>query len=492
MNKQRGFIKVKNYYDGQWVEEAGVEYFPVENPSTGEVIGQVPYSSEETVIAAIDAAEKAYESWRKVPVAKRTSYLFKLQHLIEENFDELAATISMEQGKTPVDAKAEMTRVLENIQTACAMPVLIQGDKIEGVGPGIDGEVIRQPLGVVGLIVPYNFPAMVPFWFLPYAIAAGNTVVLKASQQVPLTMQKIFALIEKTGLPKGVVNLVNGNRAVSDVLLNSPKIKAISFVGSTAVAKKIAQKCAETGKRFQALGGAKNYFVVMEDAKMEQVVNSFLTSCYGCAGQRCMAASVVAAVPEIYDELKEKLVAAAKTLKIGDALDPTVGIGPVISKAHKQRVLDYIETGIKEGATLLLDGRNPILPEANKNGFFIGPTIFEGVTPDMTIAKEEIFGPVVVLIKVKDLDDALEQIKKHEYGNGASIFTQNGYYAQRFVSEAGAGMVGVNIGIPAPVAYLPFGGMKASNFSDIKAQGKDVVDFFTHRKVVTLRFFPEK
>lgn len=491
MVKEEGIMIIKNYINGEWVEETGVHYENVENPSTGEVIGKVPHSSEATTKAAIDAAEKAFETWSRTPVAKRTSYLFNLQHLIEENFEELARSISLEQGKSPVDAIAEMKRTLENIQTACAMPVLIQGDKIEGVAPGIDGEVIRQPVGVSGLIVPYNFPAMVPFWFLPYAVGAGCTVVLKASQQVPMTLQRIFKYIHEVGFPKGVINLVNGDRKVADVILDSPKVRAVSFVGSTAVAKKIAVRCAETGKRFQALGSAKNYFVVMKDAKMDQVTKSLSTSCYGCAGQRCMAASVVAAVPEIYDELRDRFIEAAKNLKVGDALDQSVDVGPVVSAKHKQRVLDYIETGIKEGAKLVLDGRNVQVPEANKDGYFIGPTIFTDVTPEMTIAKEEIFGPVVVMIKVKNIEEALAQIRNHEYGNGASIFTQNGYYGQKFASEADAGMIGINIGIPAPVAYLPFGGVKNSALSDIKAQGKDVVDFFTYRKTITLRYFPE-
>ncbi len=482
---------IRNYINGQWVDEAGVNYVELDNPSTGEVIGKVPFCTEKTANDAIAAAKEAFESWRKVPVAARTAYLFKLYDLIQENYDDLAFTISYEQGKSPVDAHAEMVRVVENIQSACAAPLVIQGDFLENAAPNIHGEVIPQPLGVCGLVVPYNFPAMVPFWFFPYALAAGNTIVVKASEQVPITMQKIFRLLDQIGLPKGVANLINGDAKVAKAILDSPDVKAVSFVGSTAVAKIIASSCANTGKRFQALGGAKNYFVVMEDAKMDQVVKSFTTSCYGCAGQRCMAASIVAAVPAVYEDLKSRLVAAAQTLKVGDATDPTVGVGPVISAAHKEKVLNYIETGIKEGAKLLLDGRNPELPEKNQKGYFIGPTIFADVTPEMTIAQEEIFGPVVCLMKIENLDQAIKQIKEHQYGNGASVFTQNGHYAHKFMQEADAGMVGINVGIPAPVAQLPFGGVKNSAYTDIKAQGRDVFSFFTTRKIVTTRFFPE-
>ncbi len=484
-------ITIRNYINGEWVDEPGVDYVDLDNPSTGEIVGRVPFCTEKTANDAIAAAQEAFESWRKVPVAARTAYLFKLYDLIQDNYDDLAYTISYEQGKSPVDAHAEMVRVVENIQSACAAPLVIQGDFLENAGPGIHGEVIPQPLGVCGLIVPYNFPAMVPFWFFPYALAAGNTVVLKASEQVPITMQKIFRLVDQLGLPKGVANLVNGDAKVAGAILAAPDVKAVSFVGSTNVAKIIASSCAATGKRFQALGGAKNYFVVLEDAKMDQVLKSFTTSCYGCAGQRCMAASVIAAVPAVYDQLKDSLVAEAKKLKVGDATDPTVGVGPVISAAHKEKVLKYIETGIKEGAKLLLDGRSVELPEKNKKGYFIGPTIFADVTPEMTIAQEEIFGPVVCLMKIDNLDQALRQIKEHQYGNGASVFTQNGYYAHKFMQECDAGMVGINVGIPAPVAQLPFGGVKNSAFADIKAQGRDVFSFFTTRKIVTSRFFPE-
>lgn len=482
---------VKNFVNGNWAQPDCVGYEDIKNPSTGEVIGKVPLSSVNDVEKAIEAANNAYQQWRSVPVATRCKYLFRLQNLIVENFDDLSSVISLEEGKNLLDARAEMKRVLQNVEVACGMPTIIQGEKLEGTAPDIDTEVIRQPLGVFGIIAPFNFPAMVPFWFLPYAIAAGNTIVIKASKQVPLTMQKIFGLFEKIGLPSGVVNLVNGDKAVSDILLQSPFVKGISFVGSTNVAKKIAIECAMANKRFQALGSAKNYFVVMQDAKLDMVVSSLLTSCYGCAGERCMAASVVAAVPKIYDELKEMFIEAAKKLKVGNPLEAGVDVGPVISASAKNKILEYIDIGIREGAKLVLDGRNISLPDELKNGYYIGPTIFSDVTPDMTIAREEIFGPVVCMIKVDSLDEALKQIKEHKYGNGASIFTQNGYYARKFQVEANVGMVGINIGIPAPVAYFPFGGVKESMYGDIKAQGKGIVDFFTEKKITTVRFYAE-
>lgn len=484
-------LTIKNYINGKWMDPECSIYEDIVNPSNGEVIGKVPLSTDVEVVRAVKAASEAFEKWKYVPVATRCEYLFKLQRLISENFEDLSKSVSLEGGKNLVDARAELKRVVQNLEVACGMPVMMQGEKIEGIAPEIDAEVVRQPIGVFGMVVPFNFPAMVPFWFLPYAIAAGNTVVLKPSKQVPITMQKIFKLIDEVGLPEGVVNIVNGDRGVVDAMLKNPEIKGISFVGSSKVAKKIAEECAKTGKRFQALGSAKNYIVVMKDAKINKVVNSLLTSCYGCAGERCMAASVVAAVPEVYDELKTRFIEAAKKLKVGDALDPEVEMGPVISAAAKERILKYIDVGIEEGANLVLDGRDIELPGNLKNGFYIGPTIFSEVTNDMTIAQEEIFGPVVSMIKIQSLDDAIKYIKECKYGNGASIFTQNGYYARKFEMEASAGMIGINIGIPAPVAYLPFGGMKDSIYGDIKAQGKDVVDFYTERKVVTIRFYKE-
>jgi len=487
--------RVKNYINGCWTEPQNNDYLDIENPSTGEVIGQVPLSTKEETIKAILAAEAAFPSWRDTPVSRRADYLYSLLNLVEKNEEKIARSITLEMGKSISDSKAEFKRLYENIQTACGMPVLQQGDKLIGASFGIDGEVILQPIGVFGMIAPFNFPAMVPFWFLPYALATGNTYVLKPSEQVPLTMNLITQLIHETGFPAGVYNMVNGDKTVGEVLTSHPSVKGVSFVGSTAVARTIAQECGRNGKRYQAMGGAKNHMVVMPDAKKDEVVRNMLTSCFGCAGQRCMAASAIICVGEdTYNEIKEKFIRAAKQFPTGNPNDPvyekTDMVGPVISARAKQRIHTLIEEGIAEGATLALDGRN-VKVAGSPNGHYIGPTIFADVKPGMKIHRTEIFGPVVVMMKAGHLDEAIAIINNLNYGNGASIYTQNGYYARKFKLETDAGMIGINVGIPAPVAYLPFGGMKDSSFSETKAQGRDVIGFFTDRKIVTERYWNE-
>jgi malonate-semialdehyde dehydrogenase (acetylating)/methylmalonate-semialdehyde dehydrogenase len=386
--------------------------------------------------------------------------------------------------------------MVENIEVACGMPILQQGDKVIGSSYDIDGEVLRLPLGVFGMIAPFNFPAMVPFWFAPYALATGNTYIVKPSEQVPMTMQAVTELIDQAGLPSGVFNIVNGDKTVSEALLDDPVVKGISFVGSTRVCRLVARKCAETNKRHQAMGSAKNHLVVMPDARINEAIRNMITSCYGCAGQRCMAASAIVCVgDEVNRIVTEQFVKASKEVVVADPLDPKVAdldvvMGPVISAKAKERILGLIEDGMKEGATLALDGRNIKVPGAEA-GHFIGPTVFTNVKPGMKIHATEIFGPVVVILKADSLDEAIEIINNHEYGNGASIYTQNGYYARRFKLETNAGMIGINIGIPAPVAYLPFGGMKSSQFADIKTQGKAVINFFTEDKIITERYWKE-
>ena len=486
---------VRNYVNGQWIEPKNNGFLDIENPSTGEIIGKVPLSTEEETIKAILAAEAAFPAWRNTPVSRRADYLYALLHLVEMNEEKVARLIALEMGKSIGDARAEFKRLYENIQTACGMPVLQQGDKLIGASFGIDGEVILQPLGVFGMIAPFNFPAMVPFWFLPYALASGNTYVLKPSEQVPLTMQFLTQLIHESGIPAGVYNTVNGDKTVGEVMTAHPAIKGISFVGSTPVARIIARECGKLGKRYQAMGGAKNHLVVMPDAKRDDVVRNMLTSCFGCAGQRCMAASAIVCVgDETYNDLKYKFIEAAKQMPVGNPLNPIYEkediVGPVISSQAKQRIHALIEEGIQEGATLALDGRNVIV-EGCENGHYIGPTIFTEVKPGMKIHQTEIFGPVVVMLKAVSLDEAISIINGLNYGNGASIYTQNGYYARKFKLEVDAGMIGINVGIPAPVAYLPFGGMKDSNFSETKAQGTDVISFFTERKIITERYWPE-
>jgi malonate-semialdehyde dehydrogenase (acetylating)/methylmalonate-semialdehyde dehydrogenase len=486
------FVRIRNYIDGQWVEESGVKYAPLYNPSTGEVIGEVPLSSRETSVAAVDSAYRAFDSWRKQSVGKRVGYLFALRAAMEKNLEELAFSIAIDQAKHISEARGEVLRVIQIIETACNIPTLIQGDTLEGISGNITGKVVRQPIGVFGGIAPFNFPALVFGWFVPFAIGVGNTFIFKPSTQSPLYMQKMAEIFTDIGLPPGVINIVHGHRDVPDVWYDHPKVSGVCLVGSTPTAKKIGCKCGEAGKRTMLLAGAKNYLVAMEDAQMDVFIENYLNSCYGSAGQRCLAGSIVAAVPEIYDEVVERIVAASKDVKIGDAMDPDVYMGPVISREAREKVEKYIEIGIKEGAKLILDGRNPKVSEKNKDGYFVGPTIFVDVDPSMTIAREEIFGPVVAVIKVRDIDDALAQIRNQAFGNGACIFTQNLYYTEKFIQDADVGMVGVNVGICAPHPYLPFGGIKDSLLGTDKVQGKGGIDFFTQQKVATIRFDPPK
>jgi len=487
---------LKNYVNGKWVVSKSGEAIDVENPSTGEAIARVPLSTTEEVNEAIAAAAAAFPKWSRTPVARRVQYLYELARILRQNEEKIARTLTEEMGKSLPDARAEIKRVFENVEVGCGMPILQQGDKLIGCSYGIDGEVIHLPIGVFAMIAPFNFPAMVPFWFLPYALATGNTYVVKASKQVPCTMQLITQYIHDSGLPAGVFNLTNGNKRVSEAFMDSPIVKGISLVGSTPVCRIIAERCAKTNKRFQAMGGAKNHLVAMPDAKIDEVIRNMVTSCYGCAGQRCMASSAIVCVgDETYDKVTKKFVEASKEVLVADPMDPKVAdekmvMGPVISKKAQDFILGMIETGVKEGATLALDGRD-IVVNGGEKGYFIGPTVFTDVKPGMKIHETEIFGPVVVILKAGSLDEAIRIINEHQYGNGASIYTQNGYWARKFKLEALCGMIGINIGIPAPVAYLPFGGMKASQFADIKAQGKAIINFFTEPKVVTERYWPE-
>lgn len=489
---------LQNYIGGRWVDAESRSALDVFNPSTGAVLCKVPLSTRQEADRAIAAAAEAFKTWRKTPVARRAQPLFKLVQLLREDETKIARVLVAENGKSLTDAIAELKRTFENIEVACGMPVLQQGDKLIGGSFDIDGEVIRLPLGVCGMIAPCNFPAMVPFWFIPYAIAAGNTFVLKPSEQVPMTMQLIADYMERAGLPPGVFNIVNGDAEVAHALMENPLVKGVSLVGSTKTCRVIAEKCAAANKRFQAMGGAKNHLVVMPDAKILDVIRNMTTSCFGCAGQRCMASSAIIAVGDaMYREVVERFVRDSKETVVANPLDPRFEnegmlMGPVISAAAKARILALIEDGIREGATLALDGRNvKPLGEGVENGYFIGPTVFTDVKPGMTIHKTEIFGPVVCILKAETLDDAIQIINEHEYGNGASIYTQNGYWARKFKLEVEAGMIGVNVGIPAPVAYLPFGGMKNSQWADIKAQGKAVVNFYTADKIVSERYFPD-
>ncbi len=490
-------IRVKNYVGGKWIEPENTGYLPVENPSTTEVIGEVPLSTTEETNRAIEVAAEAFATWRHVPVARRVQPIYQLVKLIRENEEPLARMITEEMGKSLPDARAEIKRVFENCEVACGMPVLQQGDKLIGGSFDIDGEVIHLPLGVFAMIAPFNFPGMVPFWFLPYAIATGNTYVVKASKQVPLTMQRITELIDQTDLPPGIFNLVNGDKTVANAFMEHPAVRGVSLVGSTRTCKLVAEKCAKANKRFQAMGAAKNHLIAMPDAKLDDMIRNMISSCYGCAGQRCMASSAIVAVgDQTYEKVCKEFVKASKEVIMANPLDPKVAdesmvMGPVISAKAKASILDMIETGVKEGATLALDGRGLEAPGCEK-GHFVGPTVFTDVKPGMEIHNTEIFGPVVIILKADTLDEAIKIINDHQYGNGASIYTQNGYYARKFKLEVECGMIGINVGIPAPVAYLPFGGMKESQYADIKAQGKAVVDFFTENKIITERYWAEE
>jgi len=487
---------VKNYVNGIWREGENTGYINVENPSTGEILAKTPLSTTEETNSAIQAAAEAYKTWSQTPVARRVKPLYDLATILRNNEMEVARVLVEEMGKSIPDGVAEMKRIYENVESACGMPILQQGDKLIGASFDIDGEVIKLPMGVFSMIAPFNFPAMVPFWFLPYAIATGNTFVVKASKQVPLTMQIITEYIDQCGLPPGVFNLVNVDRVVAETFMDSPIVKGVSIVGSTPTCKIVANRCAQSNKRFQGMGAAKNHLVAMPDAKMDDMIRNMASSCYGCAGQRCMASSAIVAVgDDLYKKVCEKFVKASKEVIAANPLDPKVEgeemvMGPVISAKSKKFILEMIDKGVKEGANLVLDGRDLVVPGCEK-GHFVGPTVFTDVKPGMEIHNTEIFGPVVVILKADTLDEAIKIINNHQYANGASIYTQSGYWARKFKLETECGMIGINIGIPAPVAYLPFGGMKESQYADIKAQGKAIIDFYTEDKIITERYYPE-
>ncbi len=488
---------VRNYINGSWVDAENSGFLDVENPSTGRTIARVPLSTQNEVDRAVTAAKTAFPLWRKTPVTKRAEYMYSLLNLLRENEEEISRVLVEEMGKSTPDAKAEMKRVFQNIEVACSVPMLQQGDKLIDYASGIDGEVIRLPIGVFAAITPFNFPAMAPFWFIPYAIATGNTIVIKPSELTPLTMEAITGYLDEIGLPPGVFNLVNGDKVTASAIIDSPDVDGVSFVGKTETCRLIAGKCVAANKRYQAMGSAKNHLVIMPDyTEMDQLIRNMSTSCYGCAGQRCMASSAIVSIgDEMYETICERFVEDSKKFIVANPLDPEVVdepmlMGPVISAQSKKFILDMIETGIKEGATLALDGRDIIIPGSEK-GHFIGPTVFTDVKPGMEIHKTEIFGPVVVILKAQTLDEAIRIINDHEYSNACSIYTQNGYYARKFKLEAKCGMIGINVGIPAPVPFLPFGGTGNSMICDIKMQGKAAIDFFTESKVVVERYWEE-
>jgi len=477
-----------NFIGGRWVRSQTTSFFDVHNPALGDVIGRTPLSTAADVDAAVQAAARAFPAWRDTPVNTRAQVLYRFKGLLEEHFDELARTVTTEHGKTLDEARGSVRRGIECVEVACGAPSLLQGAALEDIASGIDCHVVRQPLGVVAAIAPFNFPAMVPMWFLPFAIVCGNTFVLKPSEQVPLSQRRMVDLLQRSNLPDGVVNLVNGGSDVVNAICDHSGIRAISFVGSTMVAKHVYQRGTHAGKRVQALGGAKNFVVVMPDADLDRSIGVISESFYGCAGERCLAGSVLVPVGGVHDEARDRLVASAKALKVGDGTEPGVTMGPVISAKHRDRVVGYIEKGVAEGASLLLDGRNTRV-ESRPGGFFVGPTVFDEVSPRMAIATEEIFGPVASICPVKTLDEAIGLLRAHPNANATSIFTTSGKAAREFARHAPASMVGVNIGVAAPMAYFPFGGAKDSFFGDLKAHGRDAWEFYTDKKVTISRWF---
>ena len=480
--------RLKNYIGGRWIESKAEEFLTVKNPGTGETIAEVPLSTHEDVDAAVGEARKAFEEWSSVPLPERVSMLVKLRNLMTEKFEDLARLITIEHGKTLEESKGDMRRTLENIDAAIGALSLAQGSFLQEVARGIDERMMRVPVGVFAIITPFNFPILIPFWFLPYALACGNTVVIKPSEQVPKCMNEAMKLFEEAGLPKGVVNIVHGDKGAVDALLEHPEVKGVTSVTSTPVAKYIYAKAASQGKRVLCQGGAKNFLVVMPDADMERTVPSILTSVFGNAGQRCLAGSNVVAVGGIGDELVKLLVEEASKIRVGYGLDEGVDMGPVISEEAKRRIEGYIEKGVEEGAKLLLDGRN-VKVDKYPNGYYLGPTILDHVRPDMVVAREEIFGPVMTVIRAESLDEAIDMINSNPFGNAAVIYASNGKVAREFAQRVECGNIGVNIGLPAPMAFFPFCGMKDSFFGDLHGQSPDAFEFFTHKKVIIERWW---
>jgi malonate-semialdehyde dehydrogenase (acetylating)/methylmalonate-semialdehyde dehydrogenase len=477
---------VSFYINGQWESAGNRKLAPVTNPATGAEIAQVAYATAEDVDRTVRAAHAAYLKWRDVPVVERMQPLYRYKMLLEKNHHELASTLTTENGKTIDDARAEVRRAIQMVEVACGMLSLMMGDSLNDVSAGIDSHTIRQPLGVCAGITPFNFPAMVPMWMWPFAIAAGNAFILKPSEKVPMTPTLAAKLLDEAGLPAGVFNLIHGDKVAVDALLRHPLVRAVSFVGSTPVAKYIYKTAAEEGKRVQALGGAKNHLVVMPDAHLPKTVENIISSAFGAAGERCLAGSVLVPVGDAAEPLLKLLIEKVNEMRVGDGGEEGVGMGPLVTKEHRDRVAGYIDKGVAEGAKPLLDGRTS---KPKGDGFFLGPTIFDGVKPEMTIAKDEIFGPVLSVIRVKTLDEAIELVNRSPFGNAASIFTGSGKAAREYSARVEAGMVGINVGVAAPMAFFPFAGWKNSFFGDLHAHGKDAVMFYTEQKVLMTRWF---
>ncbi len=478
---------LQNLIGGKWVSATSDATDSVPNPATGEALAYVPMSGTADVARAVEAASKAYQSWSKTPVPKRARILFKYQQLLVEHWDELAKLVTLENGKSYKEAYGEVQRGIENVEFAAGAPTLMMGSQLPDIATDLESGMFRYPIGVVGGITPFNFPMMVPAWMYPLAIALGNTFVLKPSEKAPLTAMRLAELFMEAGLPDGVLNIVHGAHDVVNGFLTNPDVRAISFVGSQPVAEYVYKTAAANGKRVQALAGAKNHTIIMPDADLDLAVNQVIAAAYGSAGERCMATSVVVPVGAIADEFVEKLAKAASEIVIGNGMEEGVFLGPVIRDAHKARAASYVEAGVNEGATLVRDGRK----DANffeQKGYFMGPTILDHVKPGMKVWNDEIFAPVLSVVRAKDLEEAIAIANQSDFANGACIFTDSAKAVRKFREEVDAGMLGVNIGIPAPMSFFPFSGWKKSFYGDLHANGRDGVEFYTRRKMITARY----
>lgn len=482
---EQKYTVIQNFINGEWVASSS-RYEDVPNPATGGILAKVPISTKVELDEAIDAAQAAFEEWKKVPVPRRARILFKYQQLLVQHWDELARIVTLENGKSYAEAYGEVQRGIECVEFAAGVPTLMMGSQLPDIATGIESGMYRYPIGVVGGITPFNFPMMVPCWMFPLAIACGNTFVLKPSERTPILANRLAALFTEAGLPKGVLNIVHGAHDVVNGLLHNEKVKAISFVGSQPVAEYIYKTAAANGKRVQALAGAKNHSIVMPDADLDNAVSNIIGAAFGSAGERCMAASVVVAVGDVADELVSRLKKAADDIKIGNGLEQGVFLGPVIREENKARTIGYIEAGETEGASLIRDGR--LDPEVSGSGYFIGPTIFDHVQPGMKIWQDEIFAPLLSIVRVDTLAEAIEVSNQSEFANGACLYTDSAKAVRQFREDIDAGMLGVNLGVPAPMAFFPFSGYKKSFYGDLHANGKDGVEFFTRKKMVTARY----
>ncbi|MCP3026579.1 CoA-acylating methylmalonate-semialdehyde dehydrogenase [Halobacillus sp. A5] len=480
-------MMIQNFINGEWVTSKGEQFEEVPNPATGEIIAKVPISSKEDVDHAVRSAREAFKTWSKTPVTKRVRVLFEYQQKLKEHHEELAKVITQENGKTKKDAMGEVQRGIECVEFAAGAPSLMMGEMLPDIADGIDSGMYRYPLGVVGGITPFNFPMMVPLWMFPLAIACGNTFVLKPSERTPILAKFLVELMQESGLPKGVLNLVNGAHDVVNGLLEHEEVDAISFVGSQPVAEYIYKTAANHGKRVQALAGAKNHSIVMPDCHLDKSVEGIINAAFGSAGERCMACSVVVAVGDVGDQLVEKIKQAADELNVGDGLEETTSLGPLIRETHRDRVVNYIEQGEKENAKLVRDGRLEL--REHETGYFLGATIFDYVTEEMEIWKDEIFAPVLSIVRTDTLSEAIETANNSEFANGAVIYTSSGEAVRQFREEMDAGMLGVNVNVPAPMAFFPFSGAKKSFYGDLHANGKDGVNFYTRKKMLTQRWF---